>query len=268
MHLAIIGTGYVGLVAGAGFADFGNDVVCADVDQSKIDRLNKGEMPIYEPGLDDLIARNAKTGRIRFTTGVEEAIRGADIVFVAVGTPPAADGSADMSAVYRVAETFGRVLDRYKVIVNKSTVPVGTADKVREIVSGLTTHPFAVASNPEFLKEGAADLAGGLVDEAEVGGAVDLALRGADREDHDVGALHGGRQIGGEAQAPGVEIVTDELGQARLVNRDLSLLEASDARGVEVDAHDIVAEVAESGAGDEADVTRSDDGETHVGPGL
>lgn len=156
MHLAIIGTGYVGLVAGAGFSDFGNDVVCGDVDAAKIERLNKGEIPIYEPGLDDLIRRNMKAGRIRFTTDVAEAMSGAEVVFTAVGTPPAADGSADLSAVYKVAETFGKTIDKYKVIVNKSTVPVGTADKVREIISGLTKVPFAVASNPEFLKEGAA----------------------------------------------------------------------------------------------------------------
>ncbi len=156
MHLAIIGTGYVGLVAGAGFSDFGNDVVCADVDQSKIDRLNRGEVPIYEPGLDALIERNKKAGRISFTSDVEAAMRGADVVFSAVGTPPAADGSADLSAVYAVAAAFGRTLDRYKVFVNKSTVPVGTADRVHEIVSGLSKTPFAVASNPEFLKEGAA----------------------------------------------------------------------------------------------------------------
>ncbi len=156
MHLAIIGTGYVGLVAGAGFSDFGNDVVCADVDASKIERLTRGEIPIYEPGLQTLIERNAKAKRIRFSTDIEGAIQAADVVFVAVGTPPAQDGSADLSAVYKVAEAFGKTIDRYKVIVNKSTVPVGTADKVREIVSGLTKQPFAVASNPEFLKEGAA----------------------------------------------------------------------------------------------------------------
>ena len=156
MHLAIVGTGYVGLVAGAGFSDFGNDVVGADVDAGKIERLNRGEIPIYEPGLDDLIKRNMKAGRMRFTTDVAEAIRGADVVFTAVGTPPAADGSADLSAVYKVAETFGKTIDRYKVIVNKSTVPVGTADKVREIIAAQTKVPFAVASNPEFLKEGAA----------------------------------------------------------------------------------------------------------------
>ncbi len=156
MHLAIIGTGYVGLVAGAGFADFGNDVVCADKDASKIERLSRGEVPIYEPGLDALIERNARAGRIQFSTDVAAAMKTADVVICAVGTPPAADGSADLTAVYAVAETFGRTLDRFKVIVNKSTVPVGTADEVRRIVSGLTTEPFAVASNPEFLKEGAA----------------------------------------------------------------------------------------------------------------
>ena len=156
MRLAIVGSGYVGLVAAAGFSDFGNDVVCADVDASKIARLEKGEVPIYEPGLDDLIDRNKKAGRIRFTTDVAGSFKDADVVFIAVGTPPAADGSADMSAVYAVAELFGKTIDRYKVIVTKSTVPVGTADKIREIIKGVTKVPFAVASNPEFLKEGAA----------------------------------------------------------------------------------------------------------------
>ena len=154
MRLAIVGTGYVGLVAGAGFSDFGNDVVCADVDASKIARLERGEVPIYEPGLDVLIERNKQAGRIRFTTDVAGSFKDADVVFIAVGTPPAADGSADMSAVYAVAELFGKTIDRYKVIVTKSTVPVGTADKLREIISGVTKVPFAVASNPEFLKEG------------------------------------------------------------------------------------------------------------------
>lgn len=154
MRLAIVGTGYVGLVAGAGFSDFGNDVVCADVDANKIARLERGEVPIYEPGLDVLIERNKQAGRIRFTTDVAGSFKDADVVFIAVGTPPAADGSADMSAVYAVAELFGKTIDRYKVIVTKSTVPVGTADKLREIISGVTKVPFAVASNPEFLKEG------------------------------------------------------------------------------------------------------------------
>ncbi|MBL8742615.1 MAG: UDP-glucose/GDP-mannose dehydrogenase family protein [Myxococcales bacterium] len=156
MKLGIIGSGYVGLVAGAGFAALGNDVICADVDKTKIDLLNSGGVPIYEPGLDVLIEKNVKANRLRFTTNVEEAIRHADIVFIAVGTPPAKDGSADLTAVFAVAELFGKTIDRYKVIVDKSTVPVGTADKVHEIISKLTKVPFAVASNPEFLKEGAA----------------------------------------------------------------------------------------------------------------
>jgi len=154
MRLAIVGSGYVGLVAAAGFSDFGNDVVCADVDASKIARLERGEVPIYEPGLQDLIERNKKAGRIRFTTDVASSFKDADVVIIAVGTPPAADGSADMSAVYAVAELFGKTLDRYKVLVTKSTVPVGTADKLTEIIKGVTKVPFAVASNPEFLKEG------------------------------------------------------------------------------------------------------------------
>ena len=155
MHLTVIGTGYVGLVAGAGFSDFGNDVLCVDVDASKIARLEKGEVPIYEPGLDELIARNAKAGRIRFSTDVAAAVRAAEVVFIAVGTPPKpSDGSADMSAVYAVAETIGKNMTAFKVVVTKSTGPVGTADKIREIISGVTKQEFAVASNPEFLKEG------------------------------------------------------------------------------------------------------------------
>ena len=154
MQLAVIGTGYVGLVAGAGFADFGNDVACVDVSAEKIERLQRGQVPIYEPGLDVLIAKNVRDGRLSFSTDVGGAIRGAEVVFIAVGTPPAADGSADLSAVYSVAETIGRTLQDYKVIATKSTVPVGTADKIREIIGGLTKQPFGVASNPEFLKEG------------------------------------------------------------------------------------------------------------------
>ena len=154
MQLAVIGTGYVGLVAGAGFADFGNDVACVDVSAAKIERLQRGEVPIYEPGLDVLIAKNVRDGRLTFSTDVAAAIRGAEVVFIAVGTPPAADGSADLSAVVAVAETIGRNIQDYKVIATKSTVPVGTADRIREIIGGLTKEPFGVASNPEFLKEG------------------------------------------------------------------------------------------------------------------
>ena len=154
MQLAVVGTGYVGLVAGAGFADFGNDVACVDVDEGKIARLLRGEVPIYEPGLDALIASNVKAGRLKFSTDVAAAIRGAEVVFIAVGTPPAADGSADLSAVFAVAKTVGENMNGFKVIATKSTVPVGTADKIKAILGPLTTHPFGVASNPEFLKEG------------------------------------------------------------------------------------------------------------------
>ncbi len=154
MQIAVVGTGYVGLVAGAGFADFGNDVACVDVDAGKIARLLRGEVPIYEPGLDTLIAANSKAGRLRFSTDVAGAIRAAEVVFIAVGTPMAADGSADLSAVFAVGETVGKNLDGFKVVATKSTVPVGTADRLKKIIGELSTHEFGVASNPEFLKEG------------------------------------------------------------------------------------------------------------------
>lgn len=154
MHIAVIGTGYVGLVAGAGFADFGNDVMGVDVDASKIAMLNEGKIPIYEPGLDDLIAANRRAGRLTFSTDVAGAIEKADVVFIAVGTPQSKDGSADLSAVFAVAETIGKHMNGHKVVATKSTVPVGTADRVREIIGRHTAHPFSVASNPEFLKEG------------------------------------------------------------------------------------------------------------------
>lgn len=154
MQLAVVGTGYVGLVAGAGFADFGNDVACVDVSASKIEMLLRGEVPIYEPGLDVLIAKNTRDGRLRFSTDVAGAIRGAEVVFIAVGTPQADDGSADLSAVYEVGETIGKNLNDFKVIATKSTVPVGTADRLRQIIAAQTSQPFAIASNPEFLKEG------------------------------------------------------------------------------------------------------------------
>src|SRR5580658_5459518 len=154
MQLAVVGTGYVGLVAGAGFADFGNDVACVDVDAGKIARLQRGEVPIYEPGLDALIAKNAKAGRLRFSTDVAAAIRAAEVVFIAVGTPSSADGSADLSAVFAAARTIGENMDGFKVVATKSTVPVGTADRIEGIIKAITAHPVGVASNPEFLKEG------------------------------------------------------------------------------------------------------------------
>ena len=154
MRLAVLGTGYVGLVAGAGFADFGNDVTCVDIDAAKVERLRRGEIPIFEPGLEPLVKRNVEDGRLVFTTEIAEAVRGAEVVFLAVGTPSAQDGSADLSQVLTAARDIGRAMTGYTVIVNKSTVPVGTAQRVRNAVAEVTTQPFSVVSNPEFLKEG------------------------------------------------------------------------------------------------------------------
>ncbi|MBP6442870.1 MAG: UDP-glucose/GDP-mannose dehydrogenase family protein [Gemmatimonadales bacterium] len=156
MKVTVIGSGYVGLVAGACLAETGNEVVCADVDAKKIDGLRNGILPIYEPGLDALVVRNAAEGRLRFTTEIGEAVRHGDIVFIAVGTPPGEDGSADLQHVLAVATTIGNHCDRFKVVVTKSTVPVGTAEKVRGALTATGAKDFAVASNPEFLKEGAA----------------------------------------------------------------------------------------------------------------
>jgi UDPglucose 6-dehydrogenase len=154
MKICIIGTGYVGLVAGAGFADMGHDVTCCDVDGEKIALLKQGQVPIYEPGLDKLIAHNVQEGRLSFTTDISSAVAGAEIVVLAVGTPPAPDGSADLRHIFQAAETAARALSGWAVLVTKSTVPVGTGDKVEAIVRQHTRHEFAVAANPEFLKEG------------------------------------------------------------------------------------------------------------------
>jgi len=161
MKLTIFGSGYVGLVTGACMAEMGNDVVCYDIDQEKIARLNKGEVPIYEPGLESYIARNMESGRLRFTTDVKEAVDHGLFQMVAVGTPPDEDGSADLKHVLAVAKAIGENMDEYRIIVDKSTVPVGTADKVSaQILESLESRgksiEFDVVSNPEFLKEGAA----------------------------------------------------------------------------------------------------------------
>jgi UDPglucose 6-dehydrogenase len=156
MRVGVIGSGYVGLVVGAGLAETGNDVVCADIDEGKIARLNRGEIPIFEPGLDQLVARNLEDGRLSFTTDVAAAVRASEVIFIAVGTPPGEDGSADLQHVLAVAETIGRSMDGEKVVVTKSTVPVGTAARVRAVIREHTQHPVHVCSNPEFLKEGAA----------------------------------------------------------------------------------------------------------------
>ncbi|MCB0515763.1 MAG: UDP-glucose/GDP-mannose dehydrogenase family protein [Chitinophagales bacterium] len=156
MNIAVIGTGYVGLVTGTCFAETGNQVTCVDIDQKKIDLLNAGGIPIYEPGLDTLLERNRKQGRIKFTTSLEEGINDALIVFLALPTPPGEDGSADLSYVLKASEQIGKLLKEYKVIVNKSTVPVGTAEKVSDVLQKVTQIPFDVVSNPEFLREGVA----------------------------------------------------------------------------------------------------------------
>lgn len=161
MKVTVVGTGYVGLVSGACLAEVGNTVTCVDTDELKVASLKKGEIPIFEPGLDLLVVENARAHRLFFTTDIAEGIRGADVVLIAVGTPPDEDGSADLKHVLTVATSIGEHLDSYTVVVNKSTVPVGTAEKVREAIDSAlekrgTTVDYSVVSNPEFLKEGAA----------------------------------------------------------------------------------------------------------------
>jgi UDPglucose 6-dehydrogenase len=156
MKIAVVGSGYVGLVAGACFAENGNEVVCIDKDAGKVKQLQRGQIPIYEPGLEEIVRRNRAEKRLTFTTNLPRGVRASEIIFIAVGTPTGEDGSADLKHVLDVARETARAMNGYKVIVNKSTVPVGTAGKVREIVRRETTHPFSVVSNPEFLKQGAA----------------------------------------------------------------------------------------------------------------
>lgn len=158
MNICVIGTGYVGLVVGTCLADFGNHVVCVDSDEGKIERLRRGDLPIYEIGLSDIVKRNTAVGRLQFSTDLASAVRDSLVVFIAVGTAPAEDGSADLSSVFAVAEQIGNNMDGYKVVVNKSTVPVGTGARVTEIIRAkqTTAQDFTVVSNPEFLREGSA----------------------------------------------------------------------------------------------------------------
>jgi UDPglucose 6-dehydrogenase len=156
MKVAIVGTGYVGLVAGTCFAETGNEVYCVDIDPAKIATLKKGESPIYEPGLTELLKKNIDEGRLHFTTDLKEAVTKSQVVFLAVGTPSMEDGSADLSMVMRVAGDVATHMNGFKILVNKSTVPVGTAKKVTDVVKSKTSQPFSVVSNPEFLKEGSA----------------------------------------------------------------------------------------------------------------
>ena len=156
MKIAVVGTGYVGLVVGACFAENGNTVVCVDNDTAKIRALEQGRMPIYEPGLDELVARNQREGRLVYTSSLEQAAAASQIVFIAVGTPSGEDGTADLTNVLDVAGRIGAALDGYTIIVTKSTVPAGTAARLREVVGRETSHPFSIVTNPEFLKQGAA----------------------------------------------------------------------------------------------------------------
>jgi UDPglucose 6-dehydrogenase len=158
MNICVVGTGYVGLVTGAVFADLGNDVVCVDNDRAKVEALKAGRMPIYEPGLEEMVARNAGDQRLAFTTDMGAGVRHGDVIFIAVGTPPKATGETDLSHVEAVAAEIGRCMDGYKVVVNKSTVPVGTGELVREVIVRHQPRPveFDVVSNPEFLREGSA----------------------------------------------------------------------------------------------------------------
>jgi UDPglucose 6-dehydrogenase len=158
MHIAVIGTGYVGLVTGACFAEFGVDVTCVDIDEGKINRLIAGEIPIYEPGLEQIVEKNSQDGRLRFTTDLKSAVEQALVIFLAVGTPPSADGSADMSYVDAAAREVAGFMNGYKVIVTKSTVPVGTGERLRTLIAENQTvkSDFGMVSNPEFLREGAA----------------------------------------------------------------------------------------------------------------
>ena len=161
MNIAIVGTGYVGLVTGTCFAEMGVDVTCVDVDAAKIEALRHGQIPIYEPGLEEMVLRNVEAGRLHFTTELTSCLQDVEVVFSAVGTPPDEDGAADLRYVLEVARTFGQHINRYTILVTKSTVPVGTAQRVKEVIQeelarrGVAV-PFDVASNPEFLKEGAA----------------------------------------------------------------------------------------------------------------
>ena len=156
MNVSVIGTGYVGLVQGACFADTGNNVICMDIDEKKITNLKKGIIPIYEPGLEELVRKNTLEGRLEFTTSVKIAVQKSDIIFLCLPTPPSEDGSADLTHVLSVAKQVGEFANAEKIVVSKSTVPVGTVDKIRQVLKKKSKYPMEVVSNPEFLKEGSA----------------------------------------------------------------------------------------------------------------
>jgi len=177
MKICIVGTGYVGLVTGTCLSDFGLEVICVDKDSEKIKMLNSGKVPIYEPNLEDLIEKNVKAGRLSFTTDIEKGIKESKAIFIAVGTPPNHDGSANLSQIEEVAKEIAPYINNYKVIVNKSTVPVGTAAKIKEIINSSSPSPFDVVSNPEFLREGSAIYDFTHPDKIVIGTTSDKALK-------------------------------------------------------------------------------------------
>ena len=205
MKIAVVGTGYVGLVVGACLAENGSTVICVDTDQSKIETLNAGKMTIYEPGLEEMVRRNRSIERLSFTTDLAAAVKASEVVFIAVGTPPGEDGSADLKHVLGVARDVGRAMNKYTVVVDKSTVPVGTAKNVREALAAETTHAFSVVSNPEFLKQGAA---------IEDFMKPDRVVVGVEQEDHRAAAFM--RELYGPFTRTGAPIMVMDTASAEL----------------------------------------------------
>ena len=259
--IGVIGTGYVGLVTAAGFAELGNDVWCIDIDAAKVDRLKRGEIPIYEPGLAELVTKHS--GRLHFSTDIADALEHARLLFVAVGTPPTYSGDADLSSVNAVVDAMPPS-DRHAVVM-KSTVPVGTGESIKRIFADRGKEGFRYVSCPEFLKEGSAVtdfLEPNRVvvgDDGVYGREVGIARVGrrrADGDEEQPRVLERVVQIRGEVQA--VAVLLDELRETRLPDRHDALLEAVDLGRVDVDAIDVIAEFGEARRGNQADVSRAD----------
>ena len=281
MEIAVIGTGSVGLVAGACFADTGNNVICVDKDASKVATLNHGKMTIYEPGLEEIVRRNRSEERLTFTTDLPSAVQASRIVFIAVGTPQGEDGSADLQHVLGVARDVGRAMQGYTVIVDKSTVPVGTAARVREAVARETTQTFSVVSNPEFLKQGAA---------IEDFMKPDRVVIGVEEQDDRAAQIM--KELYGPFTRTGAPILTmstesaelskyaansilatrisfmneianDHFFEAGLIDRHLSALECRDLQLVLIDARYGVPIFGQTRSEHEPYISRSDDGDFH-----
>jgi hypothetical protein len=228
MKITVVGTGYVGLVSGTCLAEVGNDVLCLDVDPEKIRILEEGGIPIYEPGLQDMVRRNVAAGRLRFTTDIEKAVQHGTIQFIAVGTPPDEDGSADLQYVLGAARNIGRLMTDYKVVVDKSTVPVGTGAK----------------------------------NVLQVGRTVFIGRR-ADGDELDGAVLNGLFDVGGEAQAAGRDIAADHVLQARFVDRNAAFLKDADLLRIDVQTEDVIAHFGQTGTTDQTDITGADNSNFH-----